>query len=60
MEQNKEYQPALWAVTWPEDDGDKVDPQFVYSTLEEAEEMVKDCYGRGVIVQLYTCKVSQE
>lgn len=60
MEQDQKYKEVLWAVTWPKDDGDRVDPEFVYSTLEEAQEMVNDCYGRGVIIPLYIRKQSEQ
>ncbi len=43
---------VLYAVCWKED-GDMVDPQWVFRTREEAQEVIDDCYGRGVIVELF-------
>jgi hypothetical protein len=43
---------VLYAVCWKED-GDMVDPQWIFRTREEAQEVIDDCYGRGVIVELF-------
>lgn len=52
-ERKESRRPVLWAVTWPKDDGDRIDAEFVFESLKEAEECVKNCYGRGVVVPLY-------